>query len=192
MKIYIPSHLRGLELVDQMCKMIEVYGRDYQEDYNTSFTDFYEFYLKSDPVKKFLGMMIKKGLGQSEEVYESQINYISSLFYSVKGTEKVLYYIREFLGSGNDPLHPNPNPLIVFDPNIPMTYAGTYLTIVIDSITLKDENLFFESFMNFLEALLYFDSENSIVKINLVSLIIDSELRNYVDVNLINYVEYGV
>ena len=181
MKIYIPSHLRELELVDRLCKMIEVYSTGYYEDYNTSFSDFYEFYLKSDPVRKFLSMMIEKKEGQSEEEYEDQINYISSLFYNVKGTPKVLDYIIKYLGN-----------VINFDSSTPITYNGTYLTLVIDSISIRDENLFFDSFLNFLDALLYFDRDNSMIKIKSASLIINSELKNYVDVNLINYVEYDI
>jgi hypothetical protein len=64
--------------------------------------------------------------------------------------------------------------------------------LVVDSISIRDENLFFDSFLNFLDALLYFDHDNSMIKIKSASLIINSEVKNYVDVNLINYVEYDI
>lgn len=152
MKIYIPQHLKQLEIIDTLSKMILEYGKYWSGEMN-SFSDFYS-YLKKDPVQKFLSSCLNTATlapGQDPEVV---LTYITKLFYSVKGTSKVFDYMKKYLGlniSGD----------IIYNPEL--------TEIVISSIELDDESTFIESFQEFLKALLIFkDIQISIPEINLV------------------------
>ena len=83
MKIHVPIHLRKIEVIDQMCKMIEEYGENFYIDTTDSFENYY-YYLKLDPVKRFLNLCISRSDLYSGQDYEVVINYLSRLFYSVK------------------------------------------------------------------------------------------------------------
>lgn len=96
MKIYIPSHLRSLRLVDQMCKMIE----KYQESYKSTVDPYYYYYtsLDYDPVKKFLGICLANSNKPIDEV-EIIINYLTNLFYCVVGgKDKIFEYLKNYVG----------------------------------------------------------------------------------------------
>ena len=64
MKIYIPKHLRNIEIIDQLYRMIEDYEEQYSSVVSTqqgSFDDYY-IYSGSDPVKNFLRLCIPKSI----------------------------------------------------------------------------------------------------------------------------------
>ena len=82
MKIYIPSHLRKIGLIDMMYQMISHYTT-LLESSEDSFDD-YHYILKIDPVRKFLNLVYPNSW--PEEIKEETITYLSSMFYSVKGT----------------------------------------------------------------------------------------------------------
>lgn len=105
MKFYIPSHLRKLKLIDQVARVIEAYVPDNDID---SFDD-YRWYFQNDPIKRFLGLEREVPTKESEETeeeyqerltdYETEINYLTKLFYTVKGTKKVIEYAQKFIPS---------------------------------------------------------------------------------------------
>lgn len=170
MKIYIPAHLKNLEVINKLSKMITEYSENYYEESQESFSDFYSS-LNSDPVKKFLSMRIT-------EVPEGQslnniITYISRLFYSVKGTNKVFDYMKKYL-----------NLNIVGD----IIYTTKYIEFTISDIDLTDESNFSETLKNFLEALLYFEELR--LNIPTVSLNIQGKFDNYFDSKVVTYKKY--
>lgn len=172
MKLYIPSHLRKIEIIDQMAKMIQEYSTNYYESTTDSFDDYY-YSLRTDPVKKFLNLCIPEDSIDESQDYEDVINYLSRLFYSVKGTVKVFDYMRSFLNLG-------------FEGDI--VYTTRYIEFNLTNITLSDENLFYESMRDFLNALLYFQELR--VNIGTINLILTGNIDNFVGSNLTCYNEF--
>lgn len=175
MNLYIPKHLRRLKIIDDMCKLIQEYvDEGLLEDRTTAF-DNYLYYLKVDPVKRFLHFCINSWEdGDREENYESVIKYLSKLFYSVKGTVKVLEYMQRYL-------------------NLKITniiYSVEVLSFTIEEVTLVDidEKIFYDALIDFLEALLYFKNVN--IRIELINLHLSNELNNFVGSGAITYEEY--
>ena len=84
MKIHVPIHLRKIEVIDQMCKMIEEYGENFYIDTTDSFENYY-YYLKLDPVKRFLNLCISKCL--------SDLSYfMAKTSYSPEESGRTLYW----------------------------------------------------------------------------------------------------
>ena len=96
MKIYIPSHLRKINVVDQMCRMIEEYG-----NYYTEYVDPYYYYYYSldfDPVKRFLGICLSGKITDKDQL-GNIVNYLTAVFYSIKGcSSKIFEYLSSFVG----------------------------------------------------------------------------------------------
>ena len=174
MKIYIPEHLRNLPIVDQMYKLIVGYENYYEENPD-SFDDYY-YNLKNDPVKRFLYLTIPEdslNLGDSQN-YEDIINYISRLFYSVKGTVKVFDYMKKYLN-------------LQFDGEI--EYTVRYIKFKLTSISVQNENLFYESLKDFLNALLYFQEMG--INLDNVDLVIKGNISNSVGSNIEYFKEFS-
>lgn len=175
MKIYIPRHLRKIGVVSQMCELISLYSSSpiYSNNSLDSFNNYY-YYLNTDPVNRFLHFCISSDDLVYGEDYESVINYISRLFYSVKGTYKVFDCMRKYLG---------------FEINN-LVYTVKELSFTISEVTLSDidESVFYNSLIDFLSALLYFSSVN--IKIELIRLQISNKLKNYTGAHIVTYKEY--
>ena len=178
MNIYIPNHIRKIGIVDKMCKLIEAYSTAYKDNSADSFNDYY-YYLNTDPVKKFLHFCIPESEWNTNgehknEDYESVISYISRLFYSVKGTCKVFDLMKKYLNLEID--------------NI--TYNVKTLSFTISEVILVDidEKVFYDSLIDFLNALLYFGSAN--IQIDVIKLHIANTLYNYTGANIVTYKEY--
>ena len=96
MKIYIPNHLRKINVVDQMCRMIEEYG-----NYYTEYVDPYYYYYYSldfDPVKRFLGICLSGSITNKDQL-DNVVNYLTAVFYSIKGcSNKIFEYLSSFVG----------------------------------------------------------------------------------------------
>ena len=172
MKVYIPSHLRNIEIVDQMAKMIQEYSTNYYEQSTDSFGDYY-YSLKNDPVSKFLNLCISEDDIKGDQTYEDVINYLSRLFYSVKGTIKVFDYMKSFLG-------------LKFEGDI--IYTTELIEFNLSEVTISDENLFYESLKDFLDALLYYQRLET--NIGTTNLVLTGNFSNYIGSNLICYNEF--
>lgn len=162
MKIYIPDHLKSLKIIEQMDQMIKEYSSKYYTSNSDSFNDYY-YSLMSDPVKKFVSLCISKDSINESQDYEEVINYISKLFYSVKGTIKVFDYMKTYLG-------------LVFEGDL--VYSTQYIEFKLSDLTLSDENLFYESLTDFLDALLYYRE----LRINIDSIDLDltGDINNFI------------
>lgn len=180
MNIYIPRHIREIGVVSKMCELIEKYAdsKMYVDNTSSSFNNYY-YYLKADPINRFLHFCIPESDWIENEdqhpgqEYESVISYLSRLFYSVKGTYQVLEYMNKYL-------------------NLGMTYTYTVKTLdlTISEVTLSDidEKIYYNALMDFLKALLYFDS--AVITIDLVKLQLSNTLRNYTGAHIVTYKEY--
>ena len=178
MKIYIPKHIEKIGVVHKMCELLQAYiDSDYSINTEDSFNDYY-YYLNTDPVKKFLHFCIKDNEDWQDlhpgEDYESVINYVSRLFYSVKGTYKVFEFMKKYLG------------FEITD----IVYTVKNLSFTIKEVTLVDidEKVFYDSLIDFLSALLYFDKVD--IKIELINLWISNKLINYTGANIVTYKDY--
>ncbi len=169
MKIFIPKNLTNIEIIHQLKEMIKGYA-EYYEETQGSFDNYY-YYLKNDDVKRFIGLCIKEEDLDSTQKYSEVINYVSRLFYSVKGTPLVFDYIESCLGIK---LH-----------NI--TYTAETISFDIEEINVNNINTFIGSFRNFLNALLYFGELRSTIEV--INLIIKGEIHSNVTSGIIRYKE---
>ena len=137
MKIYIPEHLRKIDIINQLYLMINEYSITYGSNNQygqTSLSD-YQKSLSSDPVKNFIKLCISETNIREDEDYEEVINYLSKLFYSVKGTIKVFEYMSKFLELDLDGD-------IIFD--------SKEVTINFKSLNVSNESLFYNSLKIFI------------------------------------------
>lgn len=178
MNIYIPKHIRKIGVVSKMCELIEKYAESgmYVDNTLDSFNNYY-YYLKTDPVNRFLHFCISETTWNDEhsgEDYESCISYLSRIFYSVKGTYQVLEYMKKYLG------------LEITD----IIYTVNTLRFTIKEITLTeiDERVFYNALIDFLNALLYFRKAE--IKIELINLHLGNSLHNFTGACIVTYKEY--
>lgn len=181
MNIYIPKHIRKIGVVSKMCELIELYSNnpDLQLDPTTSFNDYY-YYLNTDPVNRFLHICIPEstwndGDKHKDEDYESCISYLSRLFYSVKGTDQVLDFMSKYLG-------------IEFVEKPKYTVELLKFTIKEVTLTEIDEKIYYDSLIDFLNALLYFRKVD--IKIELIKLHLGNSLHNYTGSCIVTYKDY--
>lgn len=172
MKIYIPEHLRKIDIINQLYLMINEYSITYgstNQYRQTSLSD-YQKTLSSDPVKNFIKLCISENNIREDEDYEEVINYLSKLFYSVKGTIKVFEYMSKFLNLDLDGD-------IIFD--------SKEVTINFKSLNVSNESLFYNYLKLFLDSLICYTKLNT--NISSIDLTIDGEFINYVGGNIRSY-----
>ena len=170
MKIYIPKNLTNIEIVSQLKKMIDGYA-EYYEETSGSFDNYY-YYLKNDDVKRFITLCISEETLDSSQEYSEVINYISRLFYSVKGTPLVFNYIEKYLG--------------IKLKNI--VYTAETISFEVEEIETFNINSFVNSLRNFLSALLYYGELTSTIE--MINLIIKGEIHTNVSSGIIRYKEF--
>ena len=182
MELYIPENLRRIPVISQLCKLVEEYAKYYEEEPADSFND-YDFYLSYDPVKKFIGLCIpeekfedQKARGEvwsKDQDYTTIVNYLSKLFYSVKGTRLVLDYMKKYLD-------------LKFVGEI--IYTPGYIKFSLDTINISDEYLFRDLMDGFLKALLFWSE--LYVNIAHLSLNIDETIESYIQGGVITFTTY--
>lgn len=176
MELYIPENLRRIKVISQLCKMVEDYANYYEASPEDSFNN-YDFYLSYDPVKKFIGLCIteddfesSKGIWDPSQDYNTIINYLSRLFYSVKGTKLVFDYMKKYLD-------------LEFIGDV--IYSPGYIEFQLETINIPDEPLFRDLLEGFLEALLfYWELEVNIAKLNLT---VEDKITSYIQGGVITY-----
>ena len=177
MELYIPENLKRITVVNQLCKMVEDYANYYEEEPADSFDD-YDFYLSYDPVKRFINLCIP-GPDEDENFYEkwestqdydTLVNYLSRLFYSVKGTRLVLEYMQKYLD-------------LEFVGDI--VYSPGYISFKLETINISDEARFRDLLEDFLDALLFWEYLD--VNIAKLSLNIDNKITSYIQGGVVTY-----
>ena len=160
MKIFVPKYLRKLGVLGNLCNAISEYSSKYEPIGDGSFSD-YQLFLKIDPVKRFINLclsektdLIEKGtcsiynnpdsityVGKEEPDPDVILNYLTRLFYSIRGTYDVFTYMSSYLG-----LEFEGNPV----------YTSESVSFTLKKTVGDDLAIFEESLNNFLNALLYF------------------------------------
>lgn len=173
MNIFIPENLKKIKVISQLCKMIEDYSNYYEEEPADSFND-YDFYMSYDPVKKFITLCLPEeefyDKWSSDQDYDTIINYLSRLFYSVKGTRMVLEYMRTYLD-------------LTFIGDI--IYSPGYISFKLDTLNISDEAVFRDLLEGFLSALLFY--ENLDINIAKLNLTIEDQITSYIQGGVITY-----
>lgn len=151
MRIYIPQHLKNLGIFRDLGRMIE----EYESTYETPVSSFsgYQSYMKIDPVLRFVSFCIKKEEDQSDSEYQAILNYVTRLFYSVRGTKRVFDYISRYLGINfvGEPIY---------------TVKSISFSIA-NNTEWYDVSLFNSYLVEFLNYLLYYESLNYKVDLSL-------------------------
>lgn len=180
MIIYIPNHLEKLPIIEQFSKMVQGYSELQQDSLAISGSfDYYYSYYSNDYIRKFieLSLNLNKDYNDSgsidsedSEIRENIINYLVKLFYSVKGTNKVFEYMKEFLG-------------IEFIGDI--RYTINEVAFEIAEVTTLDISVYIKTMKEFLSALLfYYDLDLIIDLMNLklkeiLSLSVSADIQKY-------------
>lgn len=166
-----------------MYNMLTEFEDNYSEtDTSDSFDDYLDDFNK-DPVGYFLALMlpidsmvnIYKDEDIREEEYENKMNFLLALFYSVKGTFKVLDYLKLYNIFGSS--------------GVNISYTTKNITIEIDSIDVP-VNQFYSAFEDFLTNLLYF--EKLVIKIGKFNSSIEINNRSSITTGTLFYKKYEV
>lgn len=178
MVIYIPNHLKeSIPLLKDMTKMIEKYNKDYRTKSVGSF-DLYYNHQNLSSIRKFIEICLNNSDVKFPEGIDQEniINYLSALFYNVKGTRRVFDYMRDYLG--------------ISIKKEEITYTVSSLVLNIDEISTTNIFTYVESLKDFLSSLLYYgDLVSEIKKISLkvndsIKVSISSVIQKYKEVNL--------
>lgn len=182
MKIYIPPHIKKLGIVRDLCSMITKYA-ELNVDVQKGSLDYYYYYktLSYDSVKSFIGICKYYNNSDSNST-EDDINYITNLFYAVKGTNKIFDYLTRFLNIKFENY--------VYDVGTGELYINLDIKTYND-IFKSDEETFKNSFEKFLKAVLYVKNLSINVSIkevdNLLSINVENNLDLYYKVDCHNY-----
>ena len=169
MNVFIPHHLRNIPIIEQLYTMIESYSTYIENQDLGSFDNYYN-YLTIDPVKAFVRLNIKESDISKEEDYESVINYITRLFYSVKGTIKVFEFMSKYLKLNlKEDFH----------------YSPRYVKVSFSCINTVNDTIFYKTLEEFLKALLYFSDYETNITTN--DLIINDTIESFVGSNIVTY-----
>lgn len=144
MLVRIPEHLRDLEVIDQLARLIQAYAREKEvkafEDNSLSPLDYYYYTSSTSNVRKFLELYLPgKDFTVGIDDFDGYIDYLESRFYAVKGTLNVFTYMKEYL-------------------ELEFTYSYTprHLSIEVYDISTEDIQIFKQYLLAFLRDLLYF------------------------------------
>ena len=135
------GHLIELPILQQMVKMYEEYQGNYYKNTQNSFQNYYSSF-DIDPVRDFVETNMGPYIEETDADYENVINYVTRMFYSVKGTAKVFDYMDRFFPgirrSGD------------------VVYDGETLSLALVLNSALDNTIEFrEALLEFLQTLLY-------------------------------------
>ena len=164
MNIYIPPHLRKVGILKNLCDIVEEYSKNYVSS-GSSFDD-YQTYLKIDPVLRFISLCIPES--EVEQDYKTTLNYLTHLFYSVRGTAKVFEYMKTFLK-------------LEFSGDI--VYTSKVLSFSLSDIKGSDASLFNSYLKAFMEALMYYEILD--YKLSEVTITIEADIKAYTNNNIV-------
>lgn len=166
MRIYVKDYLRKIPLLKRMCDIIVAYAAEYPPENLDSFSGFRDAQ-SLDDVATFIDYVSptigeyrlrfpKLSDGGLAEMRKNNVNYLTALFYSVKGTYKVLDYLTEY-----DLFHQTPITSRVQeqDTTSVISYSARSIVVNINEIPgFFDRDLFCTYLEKFLSSLLYFES----------------------------------
>ena len=177
LNVYIPVHLRNnIKIFNQLYKLIDEYNNNpiySRVDVDDSFES-YNSYLANDPVKTFVKFCLPE---ESIKVgdYNTTVNYITHLFYSVKGTIKVIEYMKSYLN---------------LKLNDDFFYSPKKIRLSFKELNTLNDTLFYDLLRDFLNALLYFNS--AIISTATGDFYLDDIIKNVVGNKIITYKVFNV
>lgn len=168
MNIFIPKYLRErVKIIDQLYNMIRAYYEEYSQTKEEDSFDQFRFSRRNDYVVRFLDYVIPTKYITAEvngetitvedkTTRETALNYLSKLFYSVKGTYKVLDYLIDYDILNADENWWNLNNLN--NNKVDISYTARSIDIKVDKLPDGlDRELYCDYLEKFLCALLYFE-----------------------------------
>ena len=168
MNIFIPKYLRErVKIIDQLYNMIRAYYEEYSQTKEEDSFDQFRFSRRNDYVVRFLDYVIPTKYITTEvngetitvedkTTRETALNYLSKLFYSVKGTYKVLDYLIDYNILNADENWWNLNNLN--NNKVDISYTARSIDIKVDKLPDGlDRELYCDYLEKFLCALLYFE-----------------------------------
>ena len=168
MNIFIPKYLRErVKIIDQLYNMIRAYYEEYSQTKEEDSFDQFRFSRRNDYVVRFLDYVIPTKYITTEvngetitvedkATRETALNYLSKLFYSVKGTYKVLDYLIDYDILNADENWWNLNNLN--NNKVDISYTARSIDIKVDKLPDGlDRELYCDYLEKFLCALLYFE-----------------------------------
>lgn len=171
LNVYIPVHLRNnIKIFNQLYKLLYEYQNNpaYNEvEINDSFES-YNSYLANDPVKTFVKFCLPENSVDGD--YNVVVDYLTHLFYSVKGTIKVIEFMKKYLKLelGDD-----------------FFYSPKKLRLSFKNLNTLNDTLFFDLLKEFLNALLYFNS--SVINTTTGEFDLNDNIKNKVSTKIITY-----
>lgn len=172
LNVYIPVHLRNnIKIFNQLYKLLTEYNSNpiySQMDVDDSFES-YNSYLANDPVKTFVKFCLPEDTIKVGD-YKTTINYITHLFYSVKGTIKVIEYMKSYLN---------------LKLNDDFFYSPKKIRLSFKELNTLNDTLFYNLLRDFLNALLYFNT--AIVSTTDGDFYLDDVIKNVVGNKIITY-----
>lgn len=135
------GHLIELPILQQMVEMYEEYQGNYYKNTQNSFQNYYSSF-DIDPVRDFVETNMGPYIEETDADYENVINYVTRMFYSIKGTAKVFDYMDRFF------------PGIRRSGDVVYDGETLSLALVLDS-ALDNTVEFREALLEFLQTLLY-------------------------------------
>ena len=176
MIIYIPNHLeQNLPIVKQLSSMIQEYSKLYGEVDSLGSFDYYYAHYNSDSVRSFIELCLPKENYSNDSEYSGIVDYLTKLFYSVKGTYLVFLYMKKYLK-------------IDFIGEI--KYTINHIQFEISEITTHDLSVYISRLKDFLASLLYYGDLEA--TINTINLRIEETISNSISVGIKRYKEFTV
>lgn len=171
LNVYIPVHLRKIKIIDQLQKLISEKKSNpaYNEEEIDDSFESYNSYLANDPVETFVKFCLPK---ESIKVgdYETVITYITHLFYLVKGTIKVIDFMKKYLN---------------LKMNEDFFYSPKKIRLSFKELNTLNDSLFYDLLLNFLNELLYFNS--SVINVSTSNLDLKDSVENTIGCKMITY-----
>jgi len=177
MFVYIPRHLGKIGVVSQMTDLLMEYAKTYGSSGASESFDYYYYYYTIDPVKNFIRMCLTNS---GEPLDEGVQSYLVRLFYSVKGTPKVLDLMEKELG-------------LEFIPDSTgrkYIYDDNKITYRLGEISTFNLQSFMEGQEKFLKALIYYHDLTALI--DSAKLIITESLKTSISVDSWTYTSHEI
>jgi len=170
LEFFIPENLLKIPIISQMKVIWDLYTPD---PVTTSLSE-EEF----NGIKSFIESCINDGSGDivsSEEDQINIINYLTKLFYCVKGTPKVFEYMKDYLGIRfeSDPV-----------------YKDFSISMKITEVSTLSIDEYFKSFCKFIRELLYYYELTVII--DTINLVITKDLTSSLGATAVLYKEFNI
>lgn len=163
--LYIPSHLKKLEIIDNFAKMIDEYDKRYSKGIvlpNPALVNL-EYSIKEDPVKKFIYNYLPD-LGEGQNKLEV-VNYISHLLYCSKGTSNIFEILK-----------------IKMDLDMVTKFKNSQIILEIKNVISSDITNYKVELENALSRLLYFNRMD--VRVKETNITLDNKFEYYIRGNI--------